>query len=384
MSVWLGLLRKELLEIRRDKRALLAGLGLAFLAPLIIYGGTSFVIKQASAEPRVWINIVHADAAPALVESLNEANIWDINTSEDPERPESAKLTLLIDPRFSEAIGSGTEAKLTLRGALYEDSVRPVLNRVRRVINEHASTTAGVRLLMRGMDPKLIRPIRTEEQNTAPAANNAGTLTMMIGIYVMMAAFVSAISSAVDTSAGERERHVLEILLIQPVSSLAIVTAKLTGVFLVAMLGVLLTLTFSAFAMSQVELEKIGMAFSMSPINFIAIIAAMVPLALLAGALNLLVAFFSRTFKEAQSQVTMIIMVPAIAPMVMVFTPDPPDVLRQLPVTGQYLFLEQVLKGESISASAPLLASVGTLVISGIIVWLTSRHLGSERSINAL
>ena len=384
MSIWWGLLRKELLEISRDKRALLAALGLAFVAPLVIYGGISFAIKQAAAKPTVWIDIINLDAAPALVEMLADERIHDRSTSREPGAPAFARLQVEIPADFEAAISRGEQTQIMLSGELNEDAVRPTLNRVRQVIRRFASSTAGIRLMMRGIDPALIRPVDIQEQNTAPASNNAGPMTMMIGIYVMMAAFVSAISTAIDTSAGERERNVLEVLLIQPVRSIDIVTAKLAGVFLVSMFGVLLTLTFSAFAMSQVELEKVGMTFTLAPLNFLAILAAMIPLALLAGALNLLVAFFSKTFKEAQSQVTMVIMVPALAPMVLMFVPEPPPFLRQLPITGQFLYLEQVFKAEAVDASGPLLASLGTLLITAAVVWFTSHHLASERSINTL
>lgn len=384
MTVWWGLLRKELLEISRDKRALMTGLGLAFMAPLVIYGGISFSIKQASATAPAWIEVINPEAAPALVELLAEARIYASGTHDDPDTGEKVRLALEIDPAFSAAIAAGEQARVTLRGELNEDAVRPVLNRVRGLLGEFAASTAGVRLLMRGVDPRLLRPLDVQERNTAAAANNAGSMTMMIGIYVMMAAFVSAIASAVDSSAGERERNVLEVLLIQPVRTIDIVTAKLAGVFLVAMLGVLLTLAFSAFAMSQVELEKVGLTFSLSPRNFLFIVLAMVPVALLAASLQLLVAFFSRTFKEAQSQVSLVIMIPAFAPLVLMFVPQPPDWLRQLPVTGQFLYLEQVFKTETINPAGPLISSLATLALCAVFVWLTSRHLASARSINAL
>lgn len=384
MMIWRALLKKELLEISRDKRALLSGLALAFLAPIVVYGGISFAIEQASGTPPAWIEVINPEAAPVLIELLEEASIHDIGSSDKADRPGTARLIVHIAPTFSEDVASGETTDITLRGELNDDAVRPIAHRVEGVLREFASQTAGIRMLMRGVDPRLLRPIQIQKENTAVASNNAGPMTMMIGFYVMMAAFVSAIASAVDTSAGERERNVLEMLLIQPVRSIDIVTAKLAGIFLVAMLGVTLTLAFSTLAMSQVELERIGMAFTLSPMSFIAILLMMVPLALLGGSLNLLVGYYSKTFKEAQSQVTMVIMLPALAPLVLMFVPETPDILRQLPVTGQFLYLEQVFKAESINPLGPILASAGTLLLSFAFVFATSRHLGSERSINAL
>lgn len=384
MNAWLGLLRKELLEISRDKRALLSGFGIAFLAPLIIYGGVGFAISQSSSTSPVWIEVINADRAPGLMETLAEARIFDVaDWSGEGEEP-TAKLEVIIDDDFATAIAKGWQTQITLRGDLNDDAVRPVLGRTRDILRQFASATAGVRLLMRGIDPRIVQPIQLREQNTAPASNTAGRLTMMIGIYVMMAAFISAISTAVDTSAGERERNVLEMLLIQPVRPFEIVSAKLAGIFLVAMLGVLLTLTFSALAMGQVELERVGMTFSLEPINFVLILMVMLPLALLAGSINLWVGYLSKTFKEAQSQVAMVMLIPALGPMTLMFVPEPPDLLRQMPVTGQFMFLEQILKAEAVAALEPILASLLTLVLVVVFTWLASRHLASERSINAL
>ncbi len=77
-------------------------------------------------------------------------------------------------------------------------------------------------------------------------------------------------------------------------------------------------------------------------------------------------------------------LIPALGPMTLMFVPEPPDLLRQMPVTGQSMFLEQMLKAESVVALDPVLASVFTLMLVLVFTWLASRHLASERSINAL
>jgi len=46
------------------------------------------------------------------------------------------------------------------------------------------------------------------------------------------------------------------------------------------------------------------------------------------------------------------------------------------------MFLEQMLKAESVVVQEPIVASLLTLVL--VLAWLASRYLASERSIDAL
>lgn len=386
MSIWLGLLRKELLEIIRDPRALMAGLGLAFLAPLVIYGGMSYAINRATDTPPAYVTLVNADAAPNLVVALAQANIKPLEQAPAKalERWQAMAIEVRIPEDFRDALSSGEVADITITANLNEDPAGTVVRRIQGTIRGFAGVVAQRRLLMRGVDPAIVAPIDIHVHDTAPAENNLGRASMMLVIYVIMAAFFSALSSAIDTSAGERERNMLEVLLSQPVRTIDVVTAKLSGVVAVSMFGVALTLALSAIALSMVDLAKAGLSFSLSVTTSALALLAILPVSIFASALTLLVAFFSKTFKEAQSQVSLVIMVPAMLPMVMMFTDSAPGIINRLPITGQFVFIESLVKGELPALGDILIASTATLAAASLCVVLASRHLGSERSVNAL
>ena len=113
-------------------------------------------------------------------------------------------------------------------------------------------------------------------------------------------------------------------------------------------------------------------------------LAILLPLSVFAGSLQLFVAFFSRSFKEAQSTVNMVMMLPAVAPMALTFINDRPDILSWLPITGQYLLLESVFKGGGVSAAESGVTATGTLFISLLLCWAMSRRLRSQKAILSL
>ncbi len=386
MKGWLGLLRKEFLELSRDPRGLMASMGLAIVAPLVIYGGMSYAVNQATDTPPTYVDMVEGDAAPNLLRALAADHIFPLDDApvDDRERWQKLDIRLVIPTDFRELISTGETVELMLTGNLREDPTSSVVRRINRSIAAFSGEVGQRRLILRGIDARIVNPLQVQIHDTAPPENNLGKASQMLVIYVIMAAFFSALATAIDTSAGERERNMLELLLSQPVRSIEIVTAKLAGVVAVSMGGVALTLLLSAVAMNMVDLTKAGLSFSLSVAGSIAVLLAILPVSIFAGALILLVAFFAKSFKEAQSQVTMVIMVPAMAPMLLMFTSSAPELVNRLPIAGQFIFIEQIIKGESPALLDIALASAGTLGLAAVFILVASYHLRSERSVNAL
>ena len=100
------------------------------------------------------------------------------------------------------------------------------IRRIKDVVRDHARAIGYKRLVMRGIDVRILRPIDLVEQDRAEPTSNAMMINLMLGLYLLMGAFVSGLSTSIDSSAGERERNVLEMLLCQPVSTLNIVLAN--------------------------------------------------------------------------------------------------------------------------------------------------------------
>jgi len=199
-----------------------------------------------------------------------------------------------------------------------------------------------------------------------------------------MAAFMSGLSVAIDSSAGERERNVLEILLCQPVSTLKIVLAKLCCASTISIIGVVLTLVLTSVSVGFVDLTKIGATFSLDMSTAVFLMLLLLPICFFASACQLFVAFQTKSFKEAQSTVGMLIGIPAFIPFVVSMMDDRPEWLDWLPISGQSMIIESVFKGVEVNWLAVGATSSVTIVLTVGLVLGLAKKLKSEKVVMAL
>ena len=158
----------------------------------------------------------------------------------------------------------------------------------------------------------------------------------MMSVFTLVAAFVGGMNVAMDTVAGERERHSLLPLLLNPVRRREIVLGKWLAVALFSTAGLILNL--AGFA---IVFGKAGMH-----LPWLAVTAGILPLALLAASLQLLISTVCHAAKEAQTYLSMLVFLPMGLGMFQVFFPAAArGWFALLPVLGQQLQLERWLKG---------------------------------------
>jgi sodium transport system permease protein len=157
-----------------------------------------------------------------------------------------------------------------------------------------------------------------------------------------------------DTIAGERERRSLLPLLMNPVRRRQILLGKWLALALFSAGGLILNL--AGFA---IVLARAGTHVSMPPALgglrlVLAVAAGILPLALLAASIQLLISTVCRAAKEAQTYLSMLVFLPMGIGMFHVFFPAAArEWFAFLPVLGQQLQLELWMKGGGASASLP-------------------------------
>ena len=381
-----ALLTKELKEAFRDKRALLVAMMLAFMAPLVIFGMSKMAIKEMVSKPPIYVKVAGEEFAPKLMKKLADENIFPFANvpADETKLWDKRNIVLNIPESFAEDMREGVIINVTLRADFSEQSLNTPLRRVKNAIRDYSREIGYKRLLVRGIDVKLLQVVKLVEQDTSLPSSNFMMISMMLGMYLLMAAFMSGLSVAIDSSAGERERDVLEILLCQPVSTMKIVLAKLTSATIIALLGVVLTLILTSVSMSFVDLSKIGASFSLEPMTVVVIVGMLLPLCLFASAIQLFFSFQAKSFKEAQSSVTMVIMLPVMLPFAMNFMDSKPEWLDFIPVSGQSLIMEDIFKGLPVDWFALMATTVVTIAaVAALVVGLTKK-LQSEKVIQTL
>lgn len=377
---------KELKEAFRDKRALMVALSMSFLLPIGLMVMFNIMIEKNIDNPEVYVKFTGSEHASKLIQAFEDVNVLSLANIPEEDKPDwkDRSIEIVIPQSYADDMTDGKPIDIILRADYNEQSLLAPLQRIKAVVNQYSQAIGYKRLIVRGVDVKLLQPIKLQEQDTALPSSNAMMISMFLGIYLIMTAFMSGLSISIDTSAGERERNVLEMLLCQPVSTLKIVLAKLFCSSLVAVIAIVLMLLLTSLAMGFVDLTKIGASFSIDSFTFATLLLLLIPLCLLASSLQLFLAFQAKTFKEAQSTVTMLIMVPSFIPFAMSMMDSKPAWAEWMPISGQSLIMNDLFKGIPIDWAVLALTCISTLALTVIIVLALAKKLTSEKVVMAL
>jgi sodium transport system permease protein len=140
--------------------------------------------------------------------------------------------------------------------------------------------------------------------------------------YVLMiTAFTGATHLAMDTTAGEKERKSLEPLLINPVPRWQIMTGKMLTTMAFAMASLALTLVSFRIVLPYMPVGAFGMDLTLSPGTLLRILLVVSPVAILAAALLTLLAAFAKSYREAQSYMGLVILIPMIPSLIFMANP---------------------------------------------------------------
>ena len=124
----------------------------------------------------------------------------------------------------------------------------------------------------------------------------------MIPFFLLMTIFGGGMYVIIDATAGERERGSLEPLLINPAARWEIAVGKLLAAlpFALATLIISILAFWLCFNVLPIE-DYINMPLKLSVQSLWMVFWLMLPVVLLASAMQMLVATFTRSFKEAQT-----------------------------------------------------------------------------------
>ena len=195
-------------------------------------------------------------------------------------------------------------------------------------------------------------------------------------MFIIMAVLYGALTAALDSTAGERERGSLEPLLMNPVPHFALVMGKWGAVALLGMAVALLANLSFVPAQWLLKSDSLQAMFQFGPYEVAAFLMLQLPLAAGLGAVLMALAIRCKTFKEAQANNTVVILGVSLLPMVTLFNlgGESPWHLW-VPGLGQITLMNRVLKGEAVAAldvGVPLLVCA---VITAACVAFVARQL---------
>jgi len=378
--------RKEVLDGARDRRALYSLIVSVIVGPLLVGFMFNRIVERQLSSRDVEIPVVGAANAPELVDWLRQqGGVTIVEGPGDPEqavREQDEDLVLVIPEKFGEQFEVAKRAEVQLVSDGSRDSARPKVQRVRSLLQAYGSQIAALRLIARGVSPAIAAPIEIDNIEVSSAQQRAARILNFVPLFIMLAAFTGGMQIATDSTAGERERGSLEPLLCNPAPREAFVVGKWLAAVVFSIVAMALTTALCAAVLKYLPLQEVGVRFRFDGAAAGAAIAAAFPLALLFSSLQVFVASFARSFKEAQGYLGMLILLPMLPGMLAVFYSFTSQLwMAPIPILGSYVLLADVLGGKQPAAPAFLLAALSALLASFVLVYLTTRLFRKEKMI---
>ncbi|MCZ6501460.1 MAG: ABC transporter permease [Gammaproteobacteria bacterium] len=373
---------KEIRDATRDKRALLVAFGFPVLAPVLVYFMMTAIIELKMDAEKITIPIVGAQNAPAFIQWLEEQDVRLEEFSGDAEqavRDKEQDLVVIIPGNYQRRLNELRTISIEIVSDGSRTASQPTVGRVHNLIRDYNREIASLRLIARGVSPEVMRVVISQTVDVATKQQRTATALNFIPLYIIMAAFVSGMGLAVDSTAGERERKTLESLIINPVERYQIITGKWLAATIFASLGMTLTLLLCIAAMSQVSLDEIGLKFHVTTPQIFLMLIATLPLAFLVTSMQLLLGIFAKSFKDAQSYIGLLTLLPVLSLVYTMFSPiRTEEWMFAIPMLGQHLLLVDVLGAKDVPLIGYFYSAISCLVLGMALVLVTARLFQRE------
>jgi sodium transport system permease protein len=274
-------------------------------------------------------------------------------------------VVLRIPPEYGTQWRNGEPAVVELLHDASRQNAQTPYERVKLLITSYGHEMGALRLLARGVAPVVGTPLAIAERDLSTAQSRAGLLLAILPYFLVLSIFVGGMYLAIDVTAGERERQSLEPLLLNPVSRDQIVIGKLCAISLYSLLSAIISIIAFAICLRFVPTADLGFDLQLSPHTALMIWLTAAPLAPVAAALQTLTAARTKTFREAQSYLQVMMLIPLVPSLMQIINPaKPPDWMYSLPIFNQSLLIGELTHGDKIAISRLALSWSTTLALA--------------------
>jgi sodium transport system permease protein len=335
-------LRKELKDWSRDRRSIVTALvGILFGPLFFAFTFNTMASRQRQAED-ITVPVVGAQHAPALMAWLRQQAGVSISNQ----------------------------------------TTRPKVQRVRSLFQGYSNQIASLRLIARGISPVVASAIQIEDVEVSSAQQRAARIIGFLPVFILMAAFMGAMQIATDSTAGERERGSLEALLVNPAPRGAILAGKWLAALTVAIAAVVLSGSLLTSIFRAIPFHDLGLRFRLDGPQMASMLAVLLPLCPLMVAGQVYMATFAKSFKEAQSYLSLLMMAVMMPGFILtLYQPGSKTWMYFVPFLGQTAMMTDVLGGKPTSGMLIAGAAVISLVLAAVAVKATTALLHRERII---
>ncbi len=370
---------KEVLDNLRDRRTLLSSLIFGPLfGPILFVFMMNFMLNEATADldELLELPVSGQEHAPELIKWLGANGVDVVPGPADAREAVSRgdlSMVLIIPESIGEQLRAGQPAPIQLVVNNARSRDRGDVRKARNLLRTYRNQLAALRLQARGINPLVLHPVVVDEVDVSTAVGRALVVLGMLTYFILFSMLMGGMYLAIDTTAGERERGSLEPLLTLAVPTGQLILGKVaaTCTFMLAALAV--TVTAFSISLNFLDLQALDMQANFGPAIALSVFAVMLPFTLFGAGMMTLVASFTRSYKEAQTYLTVVLLVPTL-PIIFaaIFSLDPTFKLMAVPSLSQHLLITAIMKGEALQPEWILVSAASTLLVGALFVWLAS------------
>jgi sodium transport system permease protein len=350
----LAVFRKEVIDALRDRRTLIAilisSVAMGPFILLLLSGLISSMERQVESKT---VLVSSLTASPRLVNYLQRQNLLVEEAPPDFEQQiRSGTLerpVIEIEEGFDERLADGLRPKATVLTNSDHKAAVAGAQRAERLLHGFERETGLLGLAAMGVSRDLLQPIEVDDIDLASRSPVGAQFTSMLPYFILMAVVYGALTAALDTTAGERERRSLEPLLMTPASSWALVLGKWGAITAVAM--AITVLSSLSFVPSQwlVQSETLSALIQFGLREALSFVVILIPLGGALASLLMAVAIRSKTFREAQSTSTFVVLGASLMPAISFLNPSAEAAWHEwVPALAQFQIMGRVMKGEAL------------------------------------
>ena len=314
-NVTLIVLKKELLDIFRDKKTLIIGILIPIIIFPVIFGvmGRSMDNTTKSVENNLKIAIKD-DGNSSLSKFIkSQKNIKVVDSSNIDEDVKNGKIYvgMEIPKDFDKDIQQEKDINVNITYDNVSQQSSEAMNIINSYIDQYSKVVVKTRLDKRNINTNILTPVTIQSKTSAKEKDSQGkmVISLMLPLLLIIYSVSGPIAPATDLGAGEKERGTLEPLLTTQAGRLSLLWGKFLAITIMGAITTAASLTGLFIAMSQKNgiFSGVSVQIPLKAILLIALVSVLITMVF--GALELAISIYARSFKEAQTYLSPLMIV---------------------------------------------------------------------------
>jgi sodium transport system permease protein len=357
---------KELLSTLRDRRALISNLLLPLLILPVVMLGLPLLLGglfQREGEAVSQLAVSGLEHLPAELITLIKAQNAELIEVADPlvaVRDGDFQAGFSVDATFTPSLEAGDKAALALYSKRNNMRSELIANKIASGVQAYQQGLVAERLKAAGLDPEILEPIAiTPVDATTEAERAGGMMGWLIPFFLAIWILTGGQMTAVDATAGEKERGTLEVLLVTPVRRIEVVAGKAIATMTTGLTAGIMAiagylgggLILRSFLAQDPEMAQVGEvilgSLSVTALTIMLLVVSAVLLSALIANLLMGITMFAKSFKEAQSYlapISFLLILPLVALQFADFF-DFSALVYLIPIVNIMLSMDAIIKG---------------------------------------